>query len=508
MDTPLTSGLQARVDHILEHEQELPPTASFPVPSFSASNTPTPAHLPASNNMYYTAPPGPPPTQMWSSVAPAPTLAASFAGLNLNTPPNHAKLPVVASQDPRSALERFEAILAEEQTMRESLYEDRKEMGIKVHKMMKDFFDEELSKRRVEYGLSLTDVGETPAVPPTNKSNNPFVPRVEPERPPPLPLRQNTNSSGAISMLGAVNAAHTPLIPSTSSNTQSPPNLTWTRDSNIYDPCAVYCPNRVFIPPSKELANVLSSVTGQFESSRVIQESRSALPVLRSGMEGKLSELRFAQSDSSSILAPGRDEQQRRGEEHSQKISHLYSTSQFEAASRLEKEYQDYEKQMIRENKGREFEQWKQQYWSPARDHLFTELEKVFAEYAILEDLLKTEVGTAPGQVPRIKLDALEAVRALEQIADLRDRVGYEGLDDLEDEVRKRDHDLKVEATLDAAEKAGTWGTSEFVSRSCSIHPSAHITSRSWTRRRNSGILKQSMNALEARFNADRLFTS
>jgi hypothetical protein len=112
----------------------------------------------------------------------------------------------------------------------------------------------------------------------------------------------------------------------------------------------------------------------------------------------------------------------------------------------------------------------------PARDHLFTELEKVFAEYAILEGLLKTEVGTAPGQVPRIKLDALEAVRALEQIADLRDRVGYEGLDDLEDEVRQRDHDLKVEAALDAAERAGTWGTSEIVSLSpqCSS-PNSHF---------------------------------
>ena len=479
MDTPLTSGLQARVDHILEHEQQLPPVASFPVPSFSASNTPTPPRLPPSNNTYYTAPPGPPPTQMWSSVSTAPTLAASFAALNVDTnvdtPPSHAKLPFVSSQDPRSALEKFEAILAEEQTMRESLYEDRKEMGIKVYKMMKDFFDEELSKRRVEYGLSLMDVGETPVVPPTNKSNGPFVPRVEPERPPPLPLRQNPDPSGAKFMLGAANAAQTPRIPSTSSNPQSPPNLTWTRDSNIYDPCAVYYPNRVFIPPSKELANVLSSVTGQFESSRVIQESRSALPILRSGMEGKLSELRSAQSssDSSSISAPGLDEQQRRAEEHSQKISHLNSTSQFEAASRLEKEYQDYEKQLTRENKEREFERWKQQYWGPARDHLFAELEKVFAEYAILEGLLKTEVGTAPGQVPRIKLDALEAVRALEQIADLRDRVGYEGLDDLEDEVRQRDNALKVEATLDAAERGGTWGTSEIVSHRCSVHPSA-----------------------------------
>lgn len=506
MDTPLTSGLQARVDHILEHEQELPPIASFPVPSPAASNTPIPAHSPPLNNMYYTAPPGPPPTQMWSSVSTAPILAAPFAGLNINTPPNHANVPVVTSRDPHSDLQRFEAILAEEQTMRESLYEDKKEIGIKVYKMMKDFFDEELAKRRVEYDLSPTDVGETPVVRPASRTNNPFVPRVESVRPPSLPPRQIPDPSGAVSTLGVASALLTPLVPISLHNISSPPHVTW-----IHDPCAVYYPNREFIPPSKELTNVLSLATGHFESSPVIQESRSALNVLRSGMEGKISELRYAQSssDSSSVCAPGGEEQQKRAEEHSQKISQLYSTSQFEAATRLEKEYQDNEKQLIRENKQREFEQWKQQFWSPARDHLFTELEKVFAEYAILEGLLKTEVGTVPGQVARIKLDALEAVRALEQIADLRDRVGYEGLDDLEDEVRKRDHDLKVEAALDAAEKAGTWGTSEIVSRSCSVHASAHsFFSRSWTRRRNSRILKPSKNALEARFNADQPFTS
>lgn len=505
MDTPLDIGLQARIDHILEHERELPPFASLPVPPLPALNAPIPVNLPPSGNMYYPAPPGPPPAQLWSSVSAAPTLAASFAGPNVNAPPSHAKLPVVTSQDPRSDLERFEAILAEEQTMRESLYEDRKDIGVKVYKMMKDFFDEELSKRRVEYGLSLTDVGENPAIPPTNKINNPFVPQEDSERIPPLPPRRNPVPSGAVSTLSAVSAARTPLIPSATPSTQSPPDSScYTHDPTIYDPCAVYYPNREFIPPSKELTNVLSSVTDHFESSPVIQESRSALNVLRSGMEGKVSELRFAQSstDSSSILALSGEEQQRRAEEHSQKISHLYSTSQFETASRLEKEYQNYEKQLIRENKRREFEQWKQQFWSPARDHLFTELEKVFREYTILEGLLKTEVGTAPGQVPRIKLDALEAVRALEQIADLRDRVGYEGLDNLEDEVRQRD--LKVEAALDAAGSAGTRGTSEIVSRSCSVHPSAH----SWTRGTNSRILKQSRNALEARFNANRLSTS
>ena len=470
MDTPLTSGVQARVDHILEHEQELPPIASFPVPSSSALNTPKPAHSTPLNNMSYAAPPGPPPTQMWSSVSTAPTLAAPFAGLNINTPPNHANVPTMSSQDPRSDLQRFEAILAEEQTMRESLYEDRKEIGIKVYKMMKDFFDEELSKRRVEYSLSPSDVGETPVVPPASRANNPFVPRVEPERPPSLPPRQRPDSSGTVSTLGAASALLTPLVAISLHNTSSPPQLPRT-----HDPCAVYYPNREFIPPSKELTKVLSLVTGRFESSPVIQESRSALNVLRSGMEGKISELRYAQSssNSSSTFAPGGQEQQKRAEEHSQKISQLYSTGQFEAASRLEKEYQDNEKQLIQENKQREFEQWKQQFWSPARDHLFAELEKVFAEYAILEGLLKTEIGTAPGQVPRIKLDALEAVRALEQIADLRDRVGYEGLDNLEDEVRQRDHDLRVETALDAAEKAGTWGLSEIVSRRRTVHPSA-----------------------------------
>ena len=483
MDTPLDIGLQPRIDHILEHEKEPLPFAGLPVPPRPALNAPIPVHLPPLGNMHFPAPPGPPPAQLWSSVSAAPTLAASFAGPNINALPDHAKLPVVTSQDPRSDLERFEAILAEEQTMRESLYDDRKEIGVKVYKMMKDFFDEELSKRRVEYGLSLTDVGENPAVPPTNKINNPFVPREDSEHIPPLPPRRNPVPSGAVSTLSAASAAsavQTPLIPPATPSTQSLPKSTcYTHDPTIHDPCAVYYPNREFIPPSKELTKVLSSVTDHFESSPVIQESRSALNVLRSGMEGKGSELRFAQSstDSSSILALSGEEQQRRAEEHSQKISHLYSTSQFEAASRLEKEYQDYGKQLIRENKRHEFEQWKQQFWSPARDHLFTELEKVFSEYAILEGLLKTKVGTAPGQVPRIKLDALEAVRALEQMADLRDRVGYEGLDNLEDEVRQRDHDLNVEAALDAAESAGTWGTSEIVSHSCSVHPLAHIFS-------------------------------
>jgi hypothetical protein len=410
----------------------------------------------------------------------APTLASSFAALNVNSRPTHADAPFVTSHNPRSDLERFEAILAEEQTMRESLYEDRKEMGIKVYKMMKNFFDDELSKRRVEYGLSLADVGETPVVPPTSKSNNPFVPRLGSECTPSLPPRRNPEPSSTVSTLGTASAMPTPQIPvpsiSAPPTMQSFPKLTWTHDPNIYDPCAVYYPNREFVPPSKELAKVLSSVTDHFESSSAIQESRSAVNTLRTGMEGKVSALRFAQSSTdSSIFAPGGEKQQRRAEEHSQKISHLYSTNQFEAASRLEKEYQDHEKQLIRENKESEFEQWKQQFWSPARDHLFTELEKVFAECAILEGLLKTEVGTAPGQVHRLKLDALEVVRALEQVVDLRDRVGYEGLDNLEDEVRQRDHDLKVGAALDAAERAGTWGTSEFVSRGCRIHPSAHI---------------------------------
>ena len=367
--------------------------------------------------------------------------------------------------------------------MRESLYGDRKEMGIKVYKMMKDFFDGELSKRRVEFGLSLADVGESPVVPLINKGNNPFVPRMDSECTPPLPLRRNQDPLSTVSTLGAASATPTPqtLVPSNSAppTTQSPPRSTWIRDPNIYDPCAVYYPNREFIPPSKELAIVLSSVTDHFESSPVIQESRSASNILRSRMEGEVSELRlrFAQfsTNSPSIFAPGGEEQQRRAEEHSQKISHLYSTSQFEAASRLENLYQYDEKQLIGEDKEREFEQWKQQFWSPARDHLFDELEKVFAEYAILEGLLKSDVGTAPGQVPRIKLDTLEAVRALEQVADLRDQVGYEGLDNLEDEVRQKDHDLKVDTALDAAERAGTRGTSEIVSRSCSIHPLAHL---------------------------------
>jgi len=480
MDTPLTVGLQARIDHILEHEKERPPLASFPVPSPPALNTQAPVNLPPLGNMYYTAPPGPPPAQMWSSVSTTPTLAASFARPSVGALQNHANLPVVTSQGPQSELEKFEAILAEEQTMRESLYEGRKEIGIKVYKMMKDFFDEELSKRRVEYGLNLADVGENTVVPPPHKSNNPFVPREVSEPTPPLPPRRNPDSPGAVSTLRAASAVQTALIPAASPSTQPPQNSTWTRDPNIYDPCLVYYPNREFIPPSKELSNILSSVTDHFESSPVIQESRSALNVLRSGMEGKVSELRFAQSStgSSSIFAPGGEEQQKRAEEHSQKISLLYSTSQFEAASRLEKEYQDYEKQLIQENKRQEFEKWKQQFWSPARDHLFTELEKVFAEYTILEGLLKTEVGTAPGQVSRIKLDVLEAVRSLEKIADLRDRVGYEGLDNLEDEVRQRDHDLKVEAALDAAERAGTWGTSEIVSRSmqCSALGSHFLT--------------------------------
>jgi hypothetical protein len=290
MDTPLTSGLQARIDHILEHETELPPLPSFPVPSPSASNT------------QYRAPPGPPPAQVWSSLTTAPTLAASFAGPNVSPLQHHGKIPVVTSQDPKSDLERFEAILAEEQTMRESLYEDRKEIGIKVYKMMKDFFDEELSKRRVEYGLSLADVGENPVVPPSHKSNNPFVTRGDSDSAPPLPPRQNPDPQGAVSTLSAASAAQTPLIPSVSPSTQPTPNSTSTHDPNIYNPCLIYYPSREFIPPSKELTNVLSSVTDHFETSPVIQESRSTLNVLRSRMEGKVSELRFAQSSTSLVV--------------------------------------------------------------------------------------------------------------------------------------------------------------------------------------------------------------
>lgn len=420
--------------------------------------------------MYYTPPHGPPPVQPTrSSVSAAPTESSLAAALNVNVPPNNASHRSGISRDPRSDLERFEAILAEEQTMRESLYEGRKEMGIKVYKMMKDFFDEELSKRRVEYGLSLADVGEAAAVPPTNQSSNPFVPRVDSEPKPPLPPRRNPGPSSTVSTLSIANATPnlsmpvpTVLAPST---TQPPPRSTLSRDTNIPDPCAIYYPNREFIPPSSELAKILSSITDHFESSPLIQESQSALNILRSEMRDKVS-AQFSTS-SSSIFASGGAEQKRRAEEHSQKISHLYSTNQSEAASRLEKEYQDNEKRLTQDNKEREFEQWKQQFWGPTRDHLFAELEKVFAEYTVLEDLLKTQVGTAPGQVPRIKLDALGAVRALEQVADLRDRVGYEGLDKLEDEIRQRDHDLKVQAALDAAERAGTWGTSEIVSLGC-----------------------------------------
>ena len=417
---------------------------------------------------------------MQSSVSAAPvepSLVASFAALNVHPPPSHAGISSVTSQDPRSGLERFKAILAEEQTMRKSPDQDRKEMGIKVYKMMKDFFDEELSKRRVEYGLNHADVGETAVVPAINLDNNPLVRRA---CTPPLPQRRKLDLPSTASSLAVGNAPPTMHVRSRSApppTTRPIPNSMWTRDPNIYDSCAVYYPNREFIPPSTELAKALSSITDRFESSHVIQESRSALNILRSEMEGKVSDLRYAQSStgSSSILAPGGAGQQRRVEGHLEKISHLYSTGQMEAASRLEKEYQDNEKQLIRENKEREFEKWKQQFWSPARDHLFAELEKVFAEYVLLEDLLKTEVGTAPGQVPRIKLDVLEAVRALEQLADLRDRVGYEGLDKLEDEIRQRDHDLKVQATLDAAERAGTWGTSEFVSSSGRSPSSAYL---------------------------------
>jgi len=487
-DTLLTNDLQARIDHILEHEQELPPLTSFPVPSFATPNAPTSVALPPLNNIYYTPPHGPPPAQpARSSVSAAPTetsLTTSIAAPNVSVPPNRASHRFVTSQDPRSDLERFEAILAEEQTMRESLYEDRKEMGIKVYKMMKDFFNEELSKRRAEYGLSLVDVGEAAVVPPTNQSNNPFVRHADSEPTPPLPPRRNRDPPSMVSTLGMANATPSLSMPvpsiSASSTMQQPPRSTCSHDPNIRNPCAVYYPNREFIPPSSELAKILSSITDHFDSSPLIQESRSALNVLRSEMEGKVSDLRFAQSStsSSSIFAPGGTEKQRRAEEHSQKISHLYSTNQFEAASRLEKEYQDNEKQLIQDIKERELEQWKQQFWSPARDHLFTELEKVFAEYTILESLLKAEVGTAPGQGPRIKLDALDAVRALERIADLRDRVGYEGLDKLEDEVRQRDHDLKVQTALDAAERAGTWGTSEIVGPSClwtTPHPLTYL---------------------------------
>lgn len=517
-DTPLTGDLQARVDHILEHEQELPPLASFPVPPLSTSNTAASVPSPSLNNMYYAPPPGPPPARSTgSSVPAAPTdssLAAPFPVPNVNAPPGQSGLRFVTSRDPRSDLERFEAILAEEQAMRESLYEDRKEIGVKVYKMMKDFFGEELSKRRIEYGLSLEDVGETRVVPPTNQSRNPFVGVLVSEQTPQLPPRRKPAPPGTVSTVGVASATPTPPMPvpniSTSSTTQPLPKSTCTRDTNIRDPCAVYYPNREFIPPSTELANILSSVTDHFESSPVIQESRSALNALRSEMESKVSDFRFAQSStsSSSIFAPGGTEQQRRAEEHSQKISHLYLTNQLEAASRLEKEYQDYEKQLIRENKECEFEQWKRQFWSPARDHLSAELEKVFAEYAVLEGLLKTEVGTATVQVTRVKLDALEAVRALEQVADLRDRVGYEGLDNLEDEIRQREHDLKVQAALDAAERAGAWGTSEFVSRTVR-GPSFDLSlPRSWTRRRSSGMQRQNKNALKAKFNANRLSTS
>jgi hypothetical protein len=176
----------------------------------------------------------------------------------------------------------------------------------------------------------------------------------------------------------------------------------------------------------------------------------------------------------------------------------------------LEKEYQDNEKQLILGSKEREFEQWKQQFWSPTRDHLFAELEKVFAEYTVLEDLLKAAVDTAPGQVSRIKLDVLDAVRALEQVVDLRDQVGYEGLDKLEDEIRQREHDLKVQAALDAAERAGTWGTSEIVSPGClRAVPLHNLTlSRSWIRRRTFRMPKQSKNASKAKFSANCLSTS
>jgi hypothetical protein len=473
-DIPHTSTLQDCVDHILEHGEELPPLASSPARSSSASDTPTSVISPASNDMYYIPPSGPPPAHsMRSSVFAAPTEsspAAPFTAQNVNSPSNHANTTFATSRDPRSDLERFEAILAEEQTMRESLYDDIKDIGIKVYKMMREFFDEELSKRRVEYGLSLADVGEIPVLPPTNQSNNPFVTLVDSERVPPLPPRRHPDPP---STLGSASTTLTlPMtVPnvSTPPTTQPPSNSAVAQDPIIsgVDPGAVNYPNQKFIPPSTELANILSSVTDHFESSPVIQEARSAINTLHSEMEGKVSGLRFGQSSTgkSSIFAPGGSEQQRRAEEHSQKISHLYSTNQYEAATRLEKEYQDHEKQLILENKERELYQWKRQFWSPARDHLFAELEKAFAEYAILEGLLKTEAGTAPGQVPRIRLDVLETVRALEQVADLRDRVGYEGLDNLENEIRQKEYELKVQAALDGAERAGSWGTSEFVSR-------------------------------------------
>jgi hypothetical protein len=224
--------------------------------------------------------------------------------------------------------------------------------------------------------------------------------------------------------------------------------------SSVYDPIAVYDPDRTLLPTSPSLAQLLSKVITAYYEDEPVEAALKRARAIRPRMTEQISDMRW----SATIGAPQENESreafQRRSEAHYSHQNDLYNRGDWEGARQLDEEYQRNEA-LIRQQENRaKYERHCETFLNPAREQInaaFVELHPIYNE---LQKFLEED---------NWELDVVRAVRALEEASDMMEQ-GMKELETLEDDKDQREFELQREVITDDKSRSDPFGDANQVS--------------------------------------------
>ncbi|PVF96047.1 hypothetical protein CPB86DRAFT_728623 [Serendipita vermifera] len=451
-DTPANSDMQTRLDHIIDHDnQPVPPPNLVPAAVSPSVSSPT-----GSFSSIFAPPSQPPPTRTYSTqqqpvYAPPPTLpprtprtedlAQTVQTLSLTTPlsPPNTNATVQKPEIENQAVQRYSEFLESHRNTlsRGNLDNDSAKA---FYTSLLTFLDTEKEVWRAQLDLP---VETAPPVVVNTVSRETVT--VQPTQPVP------TTVPPIAPVAEEINGANT--------TTTTTPEQPATK-SSVYDPIAVYDPNRTLLPVSPPLGEVVGKVITAYYEDEPVEAAIKRARLIRPRMTEQISDKRW----SATIGAPQDDESrqafQRRSEAHYSHQNELYNKGDWEGAQQLDEEYQRNETVIRQQENRKRYEKHCETFLNPAREQINAAFVEIHPIYAELQRFLEEE---------NWELDVVRAVRALEEASDIME-AGMKELETLEDDRGQREFELQREIITDDKSRSDPYGDANKLEAQKNLH--------------------------------------
>ncbi|KAG8968974.1 hypothetical protein FRC03_005240 [Tulasnella sp. 419] len=403
-ETASAPDLQRRIEHIIEHEDMIPPKAADASTNSSAE---TAKISPLGNRQ----------RKQESNKA------DSLYHADSNISSSNITLNGVArnlEERYMSSLERFASFLQYEQDLMHGALLDDKETSLKALEALETFFKDEIERRRIEYQLPSVSNQLSSVTPSTD-------------------ARQSTNGGSTISR--GTRDYHVPVA----SSSQAPPDQDSARD----DRQSTISVTRPSIPASSDIKGILSNIYSHTAANPIVQQASNAAEALRPQLAEWVQSLRIEYDAKQLPESQVADvQEQRRREAHSAHLSALYQAGQMSTAAEVTKKFEASENAKKLAWKRTELENWKKGVSEVGREGTMATLQKLQVELKRIADVLEEDEEDN---------DVVNATRALLQVSDLMENEAVVTLESLEDDLSQREHDFQCQSISLSSSNIDAW---------------------------------------------------